>query len=193
MPIRGFRSSKDYMRGHSYPIVYGSYGRRGAGIGSIFSSLFSHLVPVVKTALGIGRRALASPAGQQLAKAAKRSAMQAGLNLVGNTLQGEDVATSAKREIAKARQTMGHVIKNLNVEQTGKKRVSRPFPRLATMRRRPRGTGAKKKRVKNGRRSKKVRLNCKVIKKKKCRYGVQFLKKKKGKKGKAKYRDIFDF
>ena len=199
MPLRGFQSSKDYMRGH-YPVVYGSYGRRGAGIGSIFSSLFSRLVPIVKTALGVGRRALASQAGQQIAKAAKRSAMQAGLSVVGDALRGDNVAESAKREIAKARKTMGRVIKNLAPDEMRRTRGPRPLPRVATMSRRPRGTGASKKRSKKGRKAKYVNAQCKMVKKKRCKYGTVFKRikgkkrGKKGNKGKAKrYRDLFDF
>jgi hypothetical protein len=180
------------MQGH-YPVMYGSYGRRGAGIGSIFSSLFSRLVPIVKTALGVGRRALASQAGQKLAKAAKRSAMTAGLNVVGDALAGEHVGKSAKREIAKARADMGRVIKNLDPKQLRRSRGPRPKPRFATMR--PRGTGGRKKK---GRKAKYVKTQCKMVKKKRCKYGTQFVrikkgKKKRGKKGKVKrYRDLFD-
>lgn len=75
------------------------YRHRGSGVGSIFSSLFSSVVPLFKTAAKIGMKAIRTPVGRALAKEAKRTAMQAGLNVVHDALQGKNVVHSTKNEM----------------------------------------------------------------------------------------------
>jgi len=80
---------------------------RGAGIGSIFSSLYSSLVPIVKSALRLGKRAASSSVGRQLTKELKRSVSKAGLNVVADSLAGENILESSKREMKKATKELG--------------------------------------------------------------------------------------
>lgn len=76
--------------------------QRGAGIGSIFSSLYNTVVPLVKSALGFGSRVARSQVGRQVAKSVKKRAMKAGLNVVNDALQGENVLDSTRREVKRA-------------------------------------------------------------------------------------------
>ena len=78
------------------------YHMRGSGIGGIFSSIFRTLVPIAKTIFGIGKRAASSPVGQQVLKAAKRSAVKAGLDIAQDALAGENVGKSIKKRAKQA-------------------------------------------------------------------------------------------
>ena len=77
---------------------------RGAGIGSIFSNIYSSVMPFIKSAFRIGSKAAKSKVGRSLAKKAKKKAMKAGLNVVSDALQGKNVINSTKRELNKAKQ-----------------------------------------------------------------------------------------
>lgn len=112
--MRVFRSDKFIMRGtgvgqkkHESELNFryqsDLYRRRGAGIGSIFSSIYSTVVPLIKSALRIGSRVVKSPVGRSVVNSAKKTAMKAGLNVVNDALRGENVVQSTKRELKKAK------------------------------------------------------------------------------------------
>ena len=114
--MRVHKSSRIYMRGSGgelYPYVYsGDLSQlRGGGIGSIFSSIYSNVIPIVKKALGFGAKALRSNLSRGIIKDVKKTAMKAGLNVVNDTLQGKNVVKSTKKEIKKAQSIMGKKIK----------------------------------------------------------------------------------
>lgn len=76
--------------------------QRGQGIGQIFSSMYNTIVPLVKSALGIGSRVMKSKIGQQAVKSIKKRAMDAGINVVSDALQGENVLKSTKKQLKRA-------------------------------------------------------------------------------------------
>jgi hypothetical protein len=86
---------------------------RGSGIGSIFKSVFSSVVPFVKKALGVGARALKSDVGRAVTKELKRTATQAGLDVVGDALQGKNVLQSSKIALSKAQNRMGRKLQEI--------------------------------------------------------------------------------
>lgn len=86
------------------------YELRGAGIGSIFSNIFRGVVPIVKKVLGLGARAIKTPIGKSIVKEAKKTALEAGLNVMGDALQGKNVVKSAKQQAKKAISNMGDKI-----------------------------------------------------------------------------------
>jgi hypothetical protein len=110
MPMRVYRSNHYLQAGAGfnrhldnvqvYP--YDQYYNRGDGVGSIFRSLYSTVVPLVKSAFRIGKKALATPVGQAVKKAAKRTAMRAGLNVVNDALAGENIIKSTKKQLKSA-------------------------------------------------------------------------------------------
>jgi len=73
------------MRGSGYHSS-SHYEMRGSGIGSIFSNIFRKIVPFAKSLFGIGKKVVSSTTGQQVLKAAKRTAIDAGLNIAHDTL-----------------------------------------------------------------------------------------------------------
>ena len=109
-----FKSKQHYLRGyggasgHAPLYIYQSelYHRRGAGIGSIFSNIYSSVIPFLKGAFKVGSKVAKSSAGRTIAKNVKKKAMRAGLNVVGDALQGKNVVQSTKREVKKAQSAL---------------------------------------------------------------------------------------
>lgn len=133
----------------------GSYGQhydmRGAGIGDIFTNILRPLIPMAwKGIKSIGRALVGSPITKNVAKEAKRSAMQAGLNVVGDVLQGKNVKKAFKERGKAAVGEVGEsVVKGLfaaprqNVKPRGKKKGRASF--ATTAKASQKGRGAKKK------------------------------------------------
>lgn len=157
--MRVFRSSEYLQRGagfhrqldnvQMYP--YDQYYNRGDGIGSIFRSLYSTVVPIVKSAFRIGKKAMATPVGQAVKKAAKRTAMSAGLNVVNSALDGERVDKAIKREL---KSTPGNFVKELRKNVRGGNAayiaVAQPSKKGKTVK--------KKKKKKGGKKNKKIKV-----------------------------------
>jgi len=145
--------------------------RRGSGLGSIFSSIFSHVVPFVKSALRLGKRAAMSSVGRELTKHLKKSATNAGVAVVNDALQGKNILESSKYQVDKVAKSMG-------------KKLSTMSERAVRGKKKKQGQGkkkGKKKKVSFGTGKKKVKKT--KNKKKKFTKG----KKKKGKAGKKKF------
>lgn len=106
------------------------YHMHGAGIGSIFSSIYSSVVPLIKSALRIGTRAATSRVGKKVIKGAKKAAIQAGLNVVGDALEGKNVIRSTKQQLKRATAQMGNTISSLGSSSLTRPR--RPKPLTAT-------------------------------------------------------------
>lgn len=119
--MRVLQSDTLGMRGSSSYYPRDLTMQRGNGIGSIFSSLYNTVVPLVKSALGVGSRVAKSQIGKQVAKSVKKRAMKAGLNVVNDALQGENVLKATKREIKKAG---GSVLSDLVAPKRPKKRTA---------------------------------------------------------------------
>lgn len=79
--------------GHAFGVM------QGGGIGSIFSNIFRGVVPFVGKLLGLGKRAAQGPVGRAVVKAARKTAMDAGLNLASDVLKGENVKASLKQNL----------------------------------------------------------------------------------------------
>lgn len=125
----GFNRQLDNVQ--VYP--YDQYYNRGDGVGSIFRSLYSTVVPLVKSAFRIGQKALATPVGQAVKKAAKRTAMRAGLNVVNDALSGENIIKATKRELKAAPATFVEEIKKNKPGSGGNAACIKSKPRYAVV------------------------------------------------------------
>lgn len=86
--------------------------QRGQGIGQIFSSMYNSIIPLVKSALGIGSKVVKSKVGQKAVKSIKKRAMDAGINVVNDALKGENVIQSTKKQLKRAgEEVIGDMIK----------------------------------------------------------------------------------
>ena len=103
--MHGYRLQPINQHANDRLFIYSSQiqSQRGAGIGSIFSNIYSSVMPFIKSAFKVGAKAVKSKAGRALAKKAKKRAMKAGLNVVSDALQGKNVVQSTKRELNKAK------------------------------------------------------------------------------------------
>jgi len=82
---------------------------RGAGLGSIFKTLYKTVSPLVKKLFTKGTNVLTSNASKKLLKEARKAGLKAGLNVAESALSGENIGESALE----------------NLEQFGKSLVSR--------------------------------------------------------------------
>ena len=151
------------------------YHMRGSGIGSVFSSIFRTLVPIAKSIFGFTTRAAASPIGQQVMRAAKRSAVKAGIDLAQDTLAGENVGKSIKK---RAKQAGRQVLEDL---EAGRGRSK------AAVKKKPCSSKPKKQSCKSGKsgKSSKSGKSGKTSKAKKNKKDTKPKKKKDTKKKKA--------
>lgn len=119
------------------------YSMRGSGIGSIFSNIFRGLLPLAKKLFSVGKAAAQSPAGRKILKAAKKTALDTGLDIAHDTLEGENVKTVAKRKIKGVGKTF---LSNVQKEmKTGGKRKA-PAGKGGACSKRPKLTGGQVKR-----------------------------------------------
>ena len=65
--------------------------RYGGGIGSLFAPIFRALIPIAKSAFGLGKDIITHPTGQKLLQQAKRTAIDAGLEIAHDALSGKKV------------------------------------------------------------------------------------------------------
>jgi hypothetical protein len=130
--MRVYTSDLYLMRGAGGRVLFDEDALvRGSGIGSIFKSVFSSVMPFVKKALGVGTRALKSDVGRAVTKELKRTATQAGLDVVGDALQGKNVLQSSKIALSKAQNRMGRKLQEIAQTQTGRtpaKKTKKPRP-----------------------------------------------------------------
>lgn len=98
-----------------YSLVHtGPRYQRGAGLGSIFGSIFRTLIPVIgrvgKAAAKTGIKLAKSQAGRAVIKKAKRELKQTGINLASNIATGQDVGQGLKKDLKRASQRVANTI-----------------------------------------------------------------------------------
>ena len=98
------------------------YLMRGAGIGSIFSNIFRGLVPILGKLITVGKQSAKSEIGKSVIKAAKRSALDAGLNIAHDTLKGKKLKDVGKEN---AKRIGTNFVKNLEHELKKGKGIKR--------------------------------------------------------------------
>lgn len=106
-------SNYDTYRDNSIMYQSDLYRMRGQGIGSIFSHIYNSVIPLVKKALRIGKVVAKHPVASRVLHDAKKTAMKAGINVVGDAMQGKNIIKSTKEEVKKAQAAMGEKIKRV--------------------------------------------------------------------------------
>lgn len=79
------------------------YVMRGSGVGSIFSNVFRKLIPLGVRFLksDVGQNIIRAIKPEKVIKAAKRTAIDAGLDFAHDVLKGENVGKTLKKEFKK--------------------------------------------------------------------------------------------
>lgn len=83
--------------------------QKGRGVGKTIGSFFNKTAPALKT---FARGALAAPVTQDILDGAQNTAIKAGLNVVGDAITGQKLATNLKTNLEKARQDIADVLRS---------------------------------------------------------------------------------
>ena len=151
---------------------------RGSGIGSLFSNIFRGLIPIAKGLFNVGKKVVASPSGQRIMKAAKDSAIEAGIDLAHDALQGNNIKEATSKHISAAkRKVFDSMGDELRSKKTGGMRMScypnfpAPLIKIKKRKKNPKKGKAKRKRKKRILKCTKTRKNqsTRLKKKKKCK------------------------
>ena len=144
------------------------YYMRGSGVGSFFTNIFRGLVPLAKNLILGARKAAASKEGQQILNAAKKTALETGVNITHDALNGENLKGTLKKNLKRAGPSL---LANLQEEFRGGKRTRLAFTK-------PRKSKAKHKNRKPKKQRGTKKTSCK--KGKKNQTNKRTAKKKKG-------------
>lgn len=129
---------------------------RGSGIGSIFSNIFRGIIPLASKAVNIGRKVISSPTGQKIMKAAKRTAIDAGLDIATDVLQGKNVKEAAKSNLKTVgTRFLDNASKEFETAGGKKKKSSPPKPKKAKSTKGKKKTKGAKKKTKGAKKNKK--------------------------------------
>lgn len=77
----------------------GEYFQRGRGLGSFFRAIIRTVLPIISS---VGSKVVKSPITKNLIKTAKRSAIDAGLNVASDVLEGKNLGESLKSNLVTA-------------------------------------------------------------------------------------------
>lgn len=97
------------------------YVQHGRGVGSIFRSLLSTVLPALKT---LGKEIITSPITKKALHTIKKKALNAGLKIAKDTLHGENVGqsiTKKLREILDTNKSTAKVSKSKSKKKTKNK------------------------------------------------------------------------
>ena len=89
-----------FHRGQFIQKGFGFRGiQNGAGIGSFFSGLFRKIAPLASRGARAVGKALTSPTAKKIASEVKDAAIDTGLNLVTNALEGKDAGEGLQKDL----------------------------------------------------------------------------------------------
>lgn len=88
---------------HRGPYIQRGSLQRGRGIGSTLRSIFHGVFPAMKS---MGRKLWESPVTKGILNSAKNSAIEAGINVVSDTLKGKNVGESLKGNVSTAKKAV---------------------------------------------------------------------------------------
>ena len=98
----------EQLGGSAFPVYRGLPYQRGEGLGSVFKSVLRFLLPI--------------------GKAVGKEALNAGLGVAADALQGEDIKKAARKRGAQAlRNTAEHIQEGEGLGKPGKKPVGSPI------------------------------------------------------------------
>lgn len=81
----------------------GPHVQRGRGVGSTLSAMFKDVFPAAQI---IGKKVLASPLTKKVLKTAKRSAVDAGLQIAKDVLHGKKLKESLNENVSSAKKSV---------------------------------------------------------------------------------------
>jgi hypothetical protein len=126
-----FKSPVYMQRGHGLLFhkspfyMQPGHGQSGAGIGSIFKSMFRFLAPAAKktfnTVAKVGKQLLSNSTVRDVLDTVKQEAIKTSVNAVANAIAGNPVAEPIQADIAEARERVANAVRHIQ-PGSGKKR-----------------------------------------------------------------------
>jgi hypothetical protein len=102
----------------------GPYIQRGRGIGSSLTAMFKGAIPALKL---FGEKIIQSPVTKEIVNTAKRSALDAGLNVASDLLKGKKIKQSVSENVDTAKKAVTNslvtALEKAKVDTVGKKPV----------------------------------------------------------------------
>ena len=80
----------------------------GRGLGTIFSTIFRKVAPIARTLFNVGKRLFKSAPVQRVAKSAADSALDSGVRVIDDVVQGKNLKDSLKENITKVANDVGN-------------------------------------------------------------------------------------
>ena len=107
---------------------FGPRIQRGAGIGGIFSKFVNFLKPGIKKLGKVVKKIATSEPVKKIAKETLKTTVNAGSNILGDIILGEDPSEAAQNELERVRQNVGSAVKSLPMysEEGSRKRKKAP-------------------------------------------------------------------
>jgi len=160
-------------RGDVFRTMGSGHMMRGAGLGSVFSTIFSSVLPIAKAMFrkvgGVAKTISKSSLGQGIKRDLQESATKAGLGIVGDTLAGKNVLESAKQNLKGAASEVGKKAKKRAMDQLSARVPPEKKPKRSSSSSHSKPAAAKKSEpiaLKKGRANKAVGKPQKAVKKK---------------------------
>ena len=121
-----------------YRVVHrGNPYMRGSGVGSIFKSLYSWLIPLFKagatTAVKTGTKAVKSKVGRSIIKEAKKELKKGGITALSDVIAGKDPMPQMQKNVKDAQTKIAKAVKRQATPVVKKKKRG---PAVKTKRRR---------------------------------------------------------
>ncbi len=131
------------------------YAMRGGGVGSVFTNIFNKLYPITKAFIEKAKDLANTELGQRVSYAAKRTAVDAGLDMANDALSGTPIKSAVKKnlKLSKLRKTFAE---NLDKSKKKSKRGGRKIKKNKKMKtkklkyKKPRNKKSKKPKKRNG-------------------------------------------
>lgn len=95
---------------------FGPRIQRGSGIGGIFSKFLNFIKPGIKSIGKVAKKIVTSEPIKSVAKEALKTTAEAGTNLLGNIILGENPSEAANEELHRVRQNVGTAVKNISFD-----------------------------------------------------------------------------
>lgn len=99
----------------------GPYYQRGRGIGNILGKLFRSAVPIISS---IGKSIVTSPITKNLVTAGKKAAIDTGLNVVTDVIEGRNVGESIRENVGQARQRLAQNLRESRAKRAPKRKAA---------------------------------------------------------------------
>lgn len=106
----------------------GPYIQRGSGFGSILGGLFKAALPVLSS---VGKGILGSPVTKRLISSGKQAAIDTGVNILSDAIEGRNLRESLQENIGEARSRVAESLRQSRQARTPRMKKRRGISRTS--------------------------------------------------------------